>query len=278
MAVVATAATVVAAGATAYSAYQGYQSAQDAQASLEAQDVDRYRQAQSIDAQISAEADLYAEEQGLLEAEHLIGQDKLDLASRKAVSGLDYKQEALGLAGAKSEEGLKAGLEKTLMQGATGFRQAGTQQRQAMAASGFAGAGVGQESGMRDAMSQIQFAQRSQATQYGQEQSMLAMQGRELSSLRGFQAEGADLAEESLAQQYERSQFGAHKEYEQTVGSLEARQQSLVPGYSSSPSAPQTGVSSGILQAFEMMGQGGFGGGAAFGGGINIMNTLSQYT
>ena len=144
---------------------------------------------------------------------------------------MDYTEEALGLAGEKAETGLQAGLEKTLMSGATSFKQAGGQQRQAMAASGFAGAGVGQQAGMRDAMAQIQMAQQAQTTQYGQQQSMLGMQGRELAEARLFQEEGADLAGESLAQQYEREKFGAHKAYEQAVGSLEARQQELAPGY-----------------------------------------------
>ena len=226
-------AAVVTTGVAAYSAYQGYQSAQDAKANLSEQEYARYQQAMSIDDQLASEESLYEEEQGLLEAENAIAGDKLDLANEKALSSLDYKGEELGLAGEKSEEGMKAGLEKTLMQGAVSFKQAQTQGRQAMAASGFAGAGVGQEAGMRDAMSQVQMAQQAQTRQYGQEQSMLAMQQRQLSDAYGFQETGYDLSQESLAQQYERDQFGASKDYERAVGSLEARQQELHPGYTS---------------------------------------------
>ena len=99
-------ASIVSAGVAGYSAYQGYRSAQDAKANLSEQEYARYQQAQSIDDQISAEADLYAEEQGLLEAENAIAGDKLELANEKALSSLDYKGEEIGLAGAKSEEGL----------------------------------------------------------------------------------------------------------------------------------------------------------------------------
>ena len=76
-------------------------------------------------------------------------------------------------------------------------------------------------------------AQQAQTRQYGQEQSMLAMQQRQLSDAYGFQTESFGLSEDALAQQYEREQFGASKDYERMVGSLEARQQELSPGYTS---------------------------------------------
>ena len=224
-------ATVVSAGVGAYSAYQSYDAAQDAKADNKQMARDRYKQAQSIDDQLAAEEKLYEEEQGLMEAENLLQGDKLDLEYDQQVAGFGFEREGLGLKRGAAETGLSAGLEQSLMQASTGFKQAGTQGRAAMAASGFAGAGIGADAGLRDAEQSMAFAQQQQTTQYGQTLDSLALSGRALTSKEEFAEEGHALSEDILAQQYEREKFGAYKDFESTKGELEARQQQLKPGY-----------------------------------------------
>lgn len=227
MAAVTTVATAVSAGVGMYNAYQSYDAAQDAKADARQMAAERYAQAQSIDSQLIAEEKLYEEQQKLTEADMLLQQDKLDLLYKNQLENIDMKKDV-------ADVGMQTGIEKILMDVASGSKKAGDDIMSRQSASGFASSGVGQDDTLRKIADSSSFAQKQTSIAYGQ--SMDALRLQEDQAL-----EGHLLSEDILEQQYERTKFDEYRAYETIVGDLEARQQQLAPGYISGDPEAEAG-------------------------------------